>query len=199
MIPNGVDPDRFATAAPFPHPRRYLLTVARLSHEKGIDVLLDAFARLGVPELDLVVVGDGPERAALIAQRDRLGITERVHFVGTLEAAALPARYRGATLVVCPSRWEGLPLVALEAMASGRAVVGTAVDGMPDAVADGETGILVPPEDPGALAGAIAALLQDPARAATLGRRGATVVRERFTWNDVCARYLAVLREAIAG
>src|SRR5207247_1406351 len=67
--------------------------------------------------------------------------------------------YRGARLVVCPSRWEGLPLVCLEAMASGRAVVASRVDGIPDAVSDGETGLLVQPEDPVALAGALRALL----------------------------------------
>src|SRR5206468_318440 len=80
-------------------------------------------------------------------------------------------------LVACPSRWEGLPLVCLEAMASGRAVVASRVDGIPDAVGDGETGLLVPPEDPVALAGALRALLEDGARRERLGARGRAPTR----------------------
>ena len=150
VIANGVDPDRFARGPAFSHPRPYLLAVARLSREKGIDVLLAAFARLGPTArgLDLLVAGDGPERPGLLAQRSRLGLDERVHFLGAVDEPAMPALYRGAAVVVCPSRWEGLPLACLEAMASGRAVVATSVDGTPDAVHD-DTGVLVPPEDSG--------------------------------------------------
>ena len=198
VIPNGVDPGPFADAPAFAHPRRYVLAVARLSHEKGIDVLLDAFAYLGpaAGELDLLIAGDGPERPTLLAQRARLRLDGRVHFLGEVDPTELPALYRGAALVACPSRWEGLPLVCLEAMASGRAVVASAVDGTPDAVIDGETGVLVPPEDAGGLARAIEAVLRTPGRAERLGARGASMVRERFTWSGIAERYLAVLAAA---
>jgi glycosyltransferase involved in cell wall biosynthesis len=198
VIPNGVDPARFAAGPTFSHPRRYVLAVARLSHEKGIDVLLDAVAALGpgAGELDLVIAGDGPERPRLVAQRTALRLERRVHFLGDTAPERLPPLYRGAAVVACPSRWEGLPLVCLEAMASGRAVVASAVDGTPDAVIDGETGVLVPPEDPGALARAIETLLRTPGRAERLGARGAEVVRERFDWRRIAARYLDVLRDA---
>ena len=200
VIPNGVDPDRFAAGAVFFHPRRYALAVARLSREKGIDVLLDAFAALGpgAGELDLLVAGDGPERSALETQRTALRLEARVHFLGAVAADRIPALYRGAAVVACPSRWEGLPLVCLEAMASGRAVVATAVDGTPDAVIDGETGVLVPAEDPGALARALETLLRTPGRAERLGERGVAVVRERFDWRTIADRYLAVLEQATA-
>ncbi len=201
VIPNGVDPEPFGPGPAFVHPRRYVLTVARLSPQKGIDVLLEAFANLGpgAGELDLLIAGDGPERPALLARRSRLRLDARVHFLGELDAGSLPALYRGAALVACPSRWEGLPLVCLEAMASGRAVVASAVDGTPDAVLDGETGVLVPPEDAGALARAIESVLRTPGRAERLGARGAAIVRERFAWSRVTERYLAVLAEAASG
>jgi glycogen synthase len=196
VIPNGVEPERFAAGPTFAHPRRYVLAVARLSHEKGVDVLLDAFAALRSADVDLVVAGDGPERLRLVAQCEALGLGSRVHFLGAVDFARLPALYRGAALVACPSRWEGLPLVCLEAMASGRAVVATAVDGTPDAVVDGETGLLVPPDDPQALARAIDAVLWKPGWADDLGAHGTAVVRERFDWRGIAARYLDVLREA---
>ena len=196
VIPNGVEPERFAAGPAFVHPRPYVLAVARLSHEKGVDVLLDAFAALGVADVDLIVAGDGPERSRLAAQRDALGLRSRVHFLGGVDHERLPALYRGAALVACPSRWEGLPLVCLEAMASGRAVVATAVDGTPDAVVDGESGVLVPPDDPPALARAIETVLRKRGWADDLGARGVALVRERFDWRRIAARYLDVLRAA---
>jgi len=196
VIPNGVEPDRFAAGPAFAHPRRYVLTVARLSHEKGIDVLLDAFAALRSADVDLVVAGDGPERPRLAAQCEALGLESRVHFLGGVDFERVPALYRGAALVACPSRWEGLPLVCLEAMASGRAVVASAVDGTPDAVVDGASGVLVPPEDPAALAHAIDAVLGKPGWAEQLGARGVELVRERFDWRRIAARYMDVLHAA---
>jgi glycosyltransferase involved in cell wall biosynthesis len=161
-------------------------------------VLLDAFAALRSADVDLVVAGDGPERPRLAAQCEALGLGSRVHFLGGIDFEDLPALYRGAALVACPSRWEGLPLVCLEALASGRAVVATAVDGTPDAVVDAENGVLVPPDDPPALARAIEAVLRKPGWADELGARGAELVRERFDWRRIAARYLDVLREATA-
>jgi glycosyltransferase involved in cell wall biosynthesis len=89
-----------------------------------------------------------------------------------------------------------LPLVCLEAMASGRAIVASRVDGIPDAVADGETGLLVPRDDPEKLAEALIALLSDPARCARFGERAREVVQREFTWETVADRYLRTLAEA---
>ena len=201
VIPNGVDPDAFAAASGRPHPRPYAAAVGRLVRQKGFDVLLEAITRVaarGAP-IDLLIAGDGLERTSLLATRDRLGLAERVRFLGTLDRDAVAALYRGALFSVCPSRWEGLPVACLEAMASGRAVVATAVDGIPDAVLPGETGLLVPAEDAGALATAMSALLADPALRERLGRRGEAVARERFAWPIVAGRYLEVLAEAATG
>jgi len=198
VIPNGVEPGLFADGRAHPHARPYVAAVGRLVPQKGFDVLLEAFARLDAPEVDLLIAGDGPERRRLEALRERLGLGARVHLLGAVDRVTVASLYQGARLVACPSRWEGLPLVCLEAMASGRAVVASRVDGIPDAVGDGETGLLVPPEDPVALAGALRALLADGARRERLGARGRALVCDELTWASVAERYLAVLADAVA-
>ena len=201
VIPNGVDPDAFAAAAPRQHPRPYVAGVGRLVRQKGFDVLLEAFARIAKRDapVDLLIAGDGLDRAALLAACDRLRLAGCVQLLGTLDRDGIAALYRGALFAVCPSRWEGLPVTCLEAMASGRAVVASAVDGIPDAVLPGETGLLVPAEDAAALAKAMATLLPDAALRERMGCRGQAVARERFAWPIVANGYLAVLADAAAG
>jgi glycosyltransferase involved in cell wall biosynthesis len=194
VIPNGVHPERYASGPVFAHPRPYIVAVGRLVPQKGFDVLIDAFAQLGVGlEVDLIIVGDGPDRESLIRGRAARGVDDRVHLLGARGAHEVAALLRGALLAVCPSRWEGLPVVCLEAMASARAVVATNVDGIPDAVVDGETGILVPPQNPRALAGVLSSLLADATTRERLGAAGRCRVREYFTWPTVASRYLGVL------
>src|SRR5207247_9233835 len=144
--------------------------------------LLEAFARLDAPEGALRIAGDGPERRRLEALRERLGLGARVHLLGAVDRVTVASLYQGARLVACPSRWEGLPLVCLEAMASGRAVVASRVDGIPDAVGDGATGLLVPPEDPVALAGAPGAPLGEGARRRGPRPAGRALVCRELTW-----------------
>jgi glycosyltransferase involved in cell wall biosynthesis len=200
-VPNGVDLARFGPdVAPYPHPRPYALAVGRLAHQKGFDILLEAWARVGpaVRGVDLLFAGDGPDRALLERQAAELGLGGRVRFLGSTELDQLAALYRGALLLACPSRWEGLPLVCLEAMASGCPVVASDVDGIPDAVVPGETGLLIPPREPEALAAALAVLLDDPDRRAAFGRRARELACARFGWPVVAARYLEVLAAARA-
>jgi len=199
VIPNGVAPRVFAEATPYRHERPYLFAAGRFTRQKGFDVLLDALAHVEAVRrgtCDLLVAGSGPEARALETQARALGIDARVRFVGAMDTARLASLYRGALAVVVPSRWEGLPLVCLEAMASGRPIVGSRVDGIPDAVADGETGLLVPPEDAAALAGALGALVGDPSRADRMGAAARARAAALFAWPLVAARYLSVLRAA---
>ena len=198
VIPNGVEPEMFRDGPAYAHPRPYVAAVGRLVPQKGFDVLLEAFARLDSPEVDLLIAGDGSERRRLESTVERAGLGERVHLLGAVDRATVARLYRGARVVACPSRWEGLPLVCLEAMASGRAVVASRVDGIPDAVSDGETGLLVPPEDPIARADALGALLEDAPRRERLGARGRALVCAELTWTSVAERYLAVLAAAAA-
>ena len=148
-----------------------ILCVARLAPEKGIDVLLSAMERL--PDARLLVAGDGPERNELEASAGK-----NVAFLGFVED--IPALLERAALVVVPSRSEGLGLSALEAMAAGKPVVASRIGGLCEVVVHGETGLLVPPGDPEALAEALKSLLADPARARKMGEAGRARVRAEF-------------------
>jgi len=148
--------------------------VSRLVPVKGIVHLLTAMPEIlrHYPDAHLAVAGDGEERPALEAQAKALGISPRVHFMGFRED---PAAVIGALDVfVLPSLNEGLGKVLVIAMALGVPVVATRVGGIPEVVEDGRQGLLVPPADPPALAGAVAALLKDKARAASMGGAGRT-------------------------
>ena len=167
--------------------------VGRLSHEKGLDVLLDALGGPQTGQARLAVLGDGPERAALGARADSLALAPRVTWCGAVPAAD---RYFSAfDLRVLSSRTEGSPLVLLEAMAAGVPVVATTVGGVPEAVAPGQA-LLVPPEDPGALARAIARIRERPrgaARRAASARRRALRASDPAEW---AARYREVYAQA---
>jgi glycosyltransferase involved in cell wall biosynthesis len=154
--------------------------VGRLEAQKGHAYLLAAWpaVRAQAPGARLLVVGDGSLRAALERQARALGIADSVLFTGFRDD--VPRLLEAADVLALPSLYEGLPLTAIEAAAMARPVVATAVDGTPEVVRHGATGLLVPPADPRALAEALATLLRDPDRAAALGRRGRAWVLERF-------------------
>jgi glycosyltransferase involved in cell wall biosynthesis len=201
VIPNGVDIQRFSKGAPYLHERPYVLAAGRFTRQKGFDVLIDAAARIQAirgGRVSVLLAGDGAEEARLRQHVAELGLGGAVSFLGPADAEAMRALYRGARVVAVPSRWEGLPLVCLEAMASGRAVVASRVDGIPDAVIDRETGLLVPPDDAAALASALDALLADSAWTERLGAAAAQRACDGFAWPTVSRRYLAVLARAKA-
>ncbi len=180
VVPNGIDPERFhpasadtaraglAPLAGLPPRTPLAVCVGRLCRQKGQDVLLRAWDTVvrRVPDARLVLVGDGPDRDRL-----RAHAPASVLFAG---AVGDPAPwYQAADLVVLPSRWEGMALAPLEAMACGRPVVVTDVDGARESLPPSFTArCLVPPEDPGALAGAVGELLLDPPLCASLGDQG---------------------------
>ena len=137
--------------------------VSRLSREKGVDVLMEAFRRVASAHSGarLVLVGDGLERAALEAMSRQFGLDARVQFLGMRDD--VPEILRDVDVFVLPSRTEGLPMALLEAMAAGLPIVATAVGGVPEAIRDEEAGLLVPPENPDAMARAILRLASDEA------------------------------------
>ena len=155
----------------------FALVVGRLVEQKGIDVAIRAVTEL--PRVRLAVLGEGPERARLEALARELGVGERVLLPGRVGDVA--AWLRAAALVIHPVRWEGFGLAVLEGMLSARAVVATSVSAVPELVLDGETGLLVPPDDPDALARAAGELLGAPERAAAMGEAGLRRARAEFS------------------
>ncbi|MBI2216444.1 MAG: glycosyltransferase family 4 protein [Candidatus Rokubacteria bacterium] len=178
----------------------YVLFVGHLVHRKGLDVVLDAlrFAHEQGCRLHLVVAGDGPERPALERQAAGAGLADHVHFAGNQAHPAIFDLYRGCLFFVLASRAEGRPLVIAEAMACGKAVVATKVDGIPEMVEDGRSGLLVDPDDPCALADAMIRLCRDAELRDAIGRRGQAVAEREYAWNGIATRYLEVFREVRA-
>jgi len=173
-IPSGIDLDAAMAAAPtrLVPDGPAIGTVARLVPIKGHAYLLDAAPEVlrQYPAARFVLVGDGETRAALEAQARRLGVGDRVLFTGYRDD--VPSLLAGMDLVVLPSLNEGMGRVLVTAMALGKPIVATRVGGVPELLADGAAGRLVPPGDAAALADAVCALLRDPDQAAALGEAG---------------------------
>jgi glycosyltransferase involved in cell wall biosynthesis len=194
VVPGGVDIDELARAAltapatPIPDRRPLVTCLARHFPVKGVDVLVEAFPRVleAAPGAGLLLVGGGPDHDALIARTEALGIRGDVTFT---DRQTNPAPYLAAAdLVVLPSRREGLPVSALEAFALERAVVATDVGGTADVVQDGETGWLVPPEDPQALADAIVSALSQPEERARRAQAGRELVARGYSMEAMIDR-----------
>jgi glycosyltransferase involved in cell wall biosynthesis len=173
VIRNGIDVERFRGTADRGLHRNLaagsddlvFLTVARLDRQKGVDVLLRAVQ--SVYGARFVIVGAGDERAQLEHAAETLGVRERVLFLGPRDD--VPALLAASDAFVLPSRFEGTPLALLEAMAAGKPVVASAIPGTDEIVADGETGLLVRPNDSDALAAALRRVVSDPGLRARLG------------------------------
>jgi len=176
-----------------------LLALAQLSRRKGFDILLQALAQLAdrddLPTWCCWLAGDGEVGPALQSQADHLGLGKRVRFLGLRSDA--PDLLAAADLFVMPSRAEGLGVAALEAMAAGLPVVASRVGGLADAVAHGETGQLVAPEDPLALATTLIELLKDADLRARLGAAGPAHVARNFSVQTMVDGYLALYREVL--
>lgn len=179
-------------ALPMPHwtpqlspPAMTLAFAGRLIAKKGAGTLIAAMDLLKdrYPRLQLSLAGEGDERPALEADADRRGLASRISFAGRLTHDAIYPFLASATLVAVPSHSEPFGLVALEAAQAGRPVVASAVDGLPEVVKHGRTGLLVPPGDAAALAGAIASLLDDPERASAMGEAGRQRAEGEFSWD----------------
>lgn len=155
--------------------------VGRLTEQKGHTYLLDAFAEViqALPSAHLLVVGDGELRLALERQAARLGLRDSVTFTGRRED--VPRIMMALDVLVMPSLWEGFGLVLLEAMAAGRPVVASQVSAISEIVVEGETGLLVPPADPKALAKALLTILVDPTLAVGMGHHGRARLEQEFT------------------
>ena len=201
LIPPGVNPSLFV--GPFEDPfsgvgKPRVLFVGRLTPQKGVGTLVAAVGLLKDPSARVLLVGDGPERPALERQAERIGVGDRLHFVGFLAHERLPAMFSHADLLVLPSLYEELGTVLLEAMQAGLPIVASKTGGVPDVIEDGVNGLLVPPADPGALARAIDRLLADSGLARRLSE-GAQGRGKDYGWEVLAGRVLAVYHGVTAG
>jgi glycosyltransferase involved in cell wall biosynthesis len=208
VVPNGADAGVFVPRAAaeararlgLPDDGPIVSYVGKLVPRKGVDTLVEAMGLLarrpaGAPLL--VVAGIGEEREPLVRRAAELGVGDRVRFVGKVAHDEVGWWMAAGDLFVLPSLSEGLPTVICEAMNVGRAVVATAVDGTPEIVRDGRTGLLVPPSDPGALAGALGRVLDEPGLAARMGEEALRIGRAEYTW-EANARRMTAIYESLA-
>ena len=174
---------------------RVVGAIGRLEHQKGFDVLVRSMA--GIADASLVVVGDGGERAGLEDLARDVGVAARLEWKGWRDEprTCLP----DFDVVAFPSRFEGFPLAVLEALLARCAVVATDVGSTSEAVVDGETGLLVPPDDPDALAAAIRRLLADEGLRSRLGENGRRLVLERFTADHMTRAFESLYDELLGG
>jgi glycosyltransferase involved in cell wall biosynthesis len=198
VIPPGVNGAEFACddADPFPaipHPR--VVFVGRLALQKGIETLLKAASLMRRSDAQIVIVGDGPRRAALEREVRARGLGARVRIVGFRRHSEIPQVLSHSELFCLPSRFEELSSALLEAMRAGLPIVATDVGGVPEAL-DG-AGRLVPPDEPVALARTLDELLSDGALAARLGRLARDRSRD-YEWSELATRVLD-LYQAVAG
>jgi len=205
VIPNGVDLERFDPKVECGGIRRrfglegkdVILYVGGLRERKGLPYLLTAMRQLRrqSPNTVLLICGEGNQKSNLQRMSRDLGVSEYVIFTGKIPYEELPQYYAACDVFVLPSNYEAQGIVLLEAMASQKPVVATRVGGIPETV-DSDTGILIPPRDPSALAQAVSRLLQDSQLREDMGKAGRRRARA-FDWEIIAARTLKLYKECL--
>jgi L-malate glycosyltransferase len=189
ILENGVDHERFLAVPPLSARTGTIGAAANLRPVKGLDLLLDAAARLtdDYPDLVCQIAGEGEMRGALEASARQRGLADRFRLLGSV--ADVPAFLAGLDIAVLPSRSEGMSNALLEYMAAGRAIVATSVGAAAELIDDGVHGLLVPPNDAGKLAEAIDRLLKNPGLAHRIGKAARRRVRERYSREAMVERF----------
>lgn len=177
----GVVPERYGRDPSRPAGRNVLF-VGRLAAAKGVPILLEAFARLHArfPDARLTLIGDGPHRISLEARATELGLADVITFTGYLNQDEVAAHLAQSDLFALPSFAEGVPVVLMEAMATGLPVLATRIAGIPELVEDDVSGRIVAPGDADAFADAMSSLLDDPAQAHAMGKAGRLMIANDF-------------------
>lgn len=192
VLPNGVDP---VDVPGVEHEDGRVLFVSRLEPEKGVREavsVLESLTRNGTGVRGVIVGAGSLEAEVRNAAAASFG---RIQYLGGLDRDALNREYARAAVVIMPSRFEGLGMVALEAQAAGTPVVGYDVDGLRDAVSEG--GVLVPPGNVSAMRGAVAALLGDHDRRTEAGNRGRQALLAQHSWDTIAARLVEIYAAAV--
>ncbi|MBW2301676.1 MAG: glycosyltransferase family 4 protein [Deltaproteobacteria bacterium] len=212
IIPMGVDVDLFENVKRnkrrtkrLPRERKTVLFVGRLIEVKGVEYLIRAVPKILAihPDLELLIIGSGPEKSRLVKLAEILNVQDSVVFKKEIPQEELPDYYCVADVVVLPSihtrkgETEGLGVVLLEAMACGVPVVGSNVGGIPDIIKHGETGLLAAEKDPEDLADKILKLVDDKRLRKRVIENGLKLVRENFSWDVIAEKFLQVYREVM--
>ena len=176
----------------------FIFSVGRLNRQKGQAFLLEAFAKVLVkfPHSFLAIAGEGSLRQDLENQARKLGIEQRVRFLGV--RSDIPSLLGLADLFVLPSLWEGMPVALIEAMGVGLPIIATQVEGVDELVKDGESGLIVPPANPEALKQAIEHLISDPQLRHELGQMAEATIQDRFTVDRMCENYEKLFLELLS-
>lgn len=171
------------------------LFAGRLEYAKGIDILLRALYIMKDKKFDLLIVGDGSQRQRLEQLSADMQLSEQVKFLG--ERADLPDLMRTADCLIMPSRWEGLPMVLLEAMATGLPVIASAAGGIPEVIQDGINGYLVPPENVAALAQRLQSVIDNPVILQSMGRLARERITEEYSIDKMAQSHLQIYQEVL--
>lgn len=206
VFPSPVEQSFFGTRPDTPRDPGLILFVGRLEWTKGCDTLIRALPRIldAYPTARLAMVGADTQTAPgggsmrkWLEANCAPDVWQHIEIAGTLSGGALQQRYRRASLFVLPSRWEGVPITAQEAMCCGATVVATRAGGMEEVVRDGENGVLVDPDNPGQLADAVAALLLQPCKRAELAARARQYAFQNFQPSRIVQRMLRHMRVSL--
>jgi glycosyltransferase involved in cell wall biosynthesis len=204
IIPNGVDINSFSkpisaerrrelrTGLGFTVEDIVLVTASRLSLKNAVDDVIRALPALSM-RVKFLVIGVGEDEAMLRTLTDELGVNERVVFAGYRSHAELPELLRASEIFIRPSLSEGLGNAFLEAMAADVPIIGTPVGGIPDFLADGQTGILCEPRNPESIVKAVDRLLAEPGLRSRVVEQGAKLVRDRYDWASIADRMKSLL------
>ena len=191
VVYNGIELRDFDDAHTFAHPRPYVLGIGRHVAQKGFDILIEAFAKADLPDLDLIIAGDGSEHESLKALAQSRGVSDQVLFPGRADRKQAVALFKGCEFFVLPSRLEPQGIVNLEAMAAGKAVAAADVGGVAEIVLNEQTGVLFRGENVDDLAQVLTQLYSDADLRARLGKAGRQRA-EDFDWPQIAAQYLEI-------
>ncbi|MFH1575574.1 MAG: glycosyltransferase [Candidatus Nealsonbacteria bacterium] len=192
VIPNGIDLEKYKTLERKPHAGFVVMTIARLEKVKGINYLIEAAARSELrrrSDLQILVVGDGSERKNLENLVEKLGLKEKVKFLGEIPNEKIPEHLAIADCFVLPSTREGFGIVILEAQAAGVPVIGTKVGGILDLIEDQKTGLLVAPENPQAIAEAISKIYS--------GLKFPQISLEKYNWQNIADKVYQIYQRVL--
>jgi glycosyltransferase involved in cell wall biosynthesis len=208
VIPMGVDlKSRFVPpTAGYLRRKKSLLFAGRLVEKKGVRFLIEALPLVVAkhPEARLTIIGSGPDRHVLEAQATRLGVQDKISFLGAVVNTALPSHFQDHEVVVFPSivasdgDQEGFGLVLVEALGCGCAVISSDLPAMADIIKPNETGIVVSPQDPAALAAEINALMECPAEQKRLSENGRVYVASHFDWSVIANKYSKLFEQLVS-